>query len=283
MYTFITDSGYDLPEMVLPYELKVLPLRVFVGDKEFEDKIDIQADQVYQYQLSGQLPTTSLPKPDFVERTILEASEKSDHVYVLLISAKLSNTYDVVKNVVENMKVKNVTVLDTRSACVKQGYVILRAMEKVMKTGTLTQEDVNKFSNESTLIFLVPTLEYLYKGGRIGKAKALFGKVLNIKPILTIDEEGEVNSLATVRTIESGIKSIKEAAKKFLEKIGSEKSYSVIGAFTTQKMRENLEKILDGNFKNRLLGSATIGSAIAVHVGPEAFGIVVGKSINFEA
>lgn len=156
----------------LPYELKVLPLRVFAGDKEFEDKINIQADQVYQYQLSGQLPSFIVTKPDFVERTILEASrEKWPCLYVLLISAKLSNTYDVVKSAVDNMKVKNVTVLDTRSACVKQGYVILRAMEKVMKTGTLIQEDVDKFSNESTLIFLVPTLEYLYKGGRIGKAR----------------------------------------------------------------------------------------------------------------
>lgn len=281
MYTFITDSGYDLPDMELPYELKILPLRVFVGDKEFEDKINIQADQVYQYQLSGQLPTTSLPKPDFVEKTILEASESSDHVYILLISAKLSNTYDVVKSVVDNMQVKNVTVLDTKSACIKQGYVILRAMEKVMKTGTLTQEDVNRFSNESTLVFLVPTLEYLYKGGRIGKAQALFGKVLNIKPILTIDDEGEVNSLATVRTIESGSKVIKQTAKKFLEKMGIQNDYSVIGVFTTHEMRENLEKILDTDFKNNLLGTTTVGSAIAVHVGPEAFGIVVGKSISF--
>ncbi|HOM73930.1 MAG TPA: DegV family protein [Fervidobacterium sp.] len=282
MYTFITDSGYDLPNVPMPCNLKVLPLRVFAGEKEFEDKIDIQAEQIYEYQLSGQLPTTSLPRPDFVEKTIMEASEESEHVYILLLSSRLSNTYDIVKSIVDNMKVNNVTVLDTKSACVKQGYVILKAMEKVLKTGNLTQEDINRFSDESTLIFLVPSLEYLYKGGRIGKAKALFGKVLNVKPVLTIDEDGEVNSLATVRTIENGIKVIRESARKFLTKLGLENDYSVIGAYTTPKMKELLEKIIDGDFKDKLLGITTIGSAIAVHVGPEAFGIVVGRKLSFD-
>lgn len=276
MVTFVTDSGYDFPKLKLPFELKILPLRVYVGEKEYHDKLNIQATDVYKFQREGSLPTTSLPSPENIERTLRQASANSDRVYVLTISAKLSNTHDVVKSMVSEMKLDNVKVLDTKSACIKQGYIVWRAMLHYQKYGELSQEDIDNFNKEVLLLFLVPTLEYLQKGGRIGKAKALIGRLLSIKPILTVDEQGEVSSVATCRTIDAGVKMMYELAQKFLREKSLLDNFITVGAYTVPSMKlpvDNLAK----KFGRRFIGSTTIGSAIAAHVGPEAFAIVVGR------
>lgn len=281
MKCFITDSGYDLPiDISLPYELKVLPLRLYIKEKEYEDKKSISSKELYEMQLKGEMATTSLPKPDVIEETIRECSKNNEKVYVVTISAKLSNTHDLVKNIVSSMGVKNVVVLDSKTACIKQGYVILRAMEHVKNGKELTQEDIDRFVRESFLVFLVPTLEYLYKGGRIGKAKALLGKMLSLKPILTTDNEGEVDSIATVRSMDSGINTMQSIVNKFVNDNALGDDYTVIGACTTESTRVYLDKLILP-YKNNVIGTTNIGSAIAAHVGPEAFGLIVGKGVRF--
>ncbi len=282
MYTFITDSGFDLPSnLKLPYEIKVLPLRVFVEEKEYEDKVSISSQELYKLELQGHVPTTSLPKPEVIEKIISESAKESKEVFVITISSKLSNTYDLVKSTAISMDLKNVHVLDSKTACIKQGYVILRAMEQVKNTGKLTQADMDRFERESLLAFFVPTLEYLYKGGRIGKAKALIGKVLNLKPILTTDSDGEVSSLGTVRSMDSAILTIQNIVNKFVESNKLNDDYTIIGAYTIDKLKTHFEKLIEP-YKKELIGVTDIGSAIAAHVGPEAFGIVVGKGVHLE-
>ncbi|KAF2962565.1 DegV family protein [Fervidobacterium sp. 2310opik-2] len=282
MYTFITDSGFDLPRnLKLPYDIKILPLRVFVNEKEYEDKVSISSQELYNLELQGYIPTTSLPKPEIIEKTIRESAEESEEVFIITISSKLSNTYDLVKNIATSMNLKNVHVLDSKTACIKQGYVILRAMEQVKNTGKLTQTDMDRFERESLLAFFVPTLEYLYKGGRIGKAKALIGRVLNLKPILTTDSDGEVSALGTVRSMDSAILTIQNIVNKFIESQKIIDDYTVIGAYTIDNMKTYFEKLI-GPYRKGLIGVTNIGSAIAAHVGPEAFGIVIGKGVHLE-
>lgn len=276
MVTFVTDSGYDFPDVRLPFDFKLLPLRVYVGEKEYHDKVTIQATDVYKVQREGGFPTTSLPSPENIERTLREASLNSDEVYVLTISAKLSNTHDVIKSMVSELNLSNVKVLDTKSACIKQGYIVWRAMKHYEKYGKLSQEDVDNFNKEVLLLFLVPTLDYLYKGGRIGKAKALIGKLLSIKPILTVDEEGEVSSVATCRSIDAGVKIMYETAQKFLKERSLLDNFIAVGAYTVSSMKLPIDKLAK-LFGPKFIGSTTIGSAIAAHVGPEAFAIVVGR------
>jgi len=282
VYTFITDSGFDLPESIkLPFELKVLPLRVFLKEKEYEDKHTIDAKELYQLEISGELATTSLPRPEVIENTIKESVQKSEKVFIITISSKLSNTHDLVKSIVSSLNYKNVEIFDSKTACIKQGYVLLRAMQQVKETGVLTQVDIDRYVNESLLVFLVPTLDYLYKGGRIGKAKALIGKMLSLKPILTTDNEGEVNTLGTSRSIDSGISTMQNLVNKFLESNGFLDDYSVIGGYTIEDTQKYVSKLVEP-YKKSVLGLTNIGSAIAAHVGPEAFGLVVGKGVHLD-
>jgi len=282
MVTFISDTGCDIPKNIkLPYELKFLPLRVYVKSKEFEDKVTISPEELYSLELQGEVASTSLPKPDTIERVIKDASENSEKVYVITISSKLSNTFDLVLNIVNNMNVKNVTVLDSKTASIKQGYVVLKAMEILTRKGSLTQADINRIVENSLLVFFVPTLEYLYRGGRIGKARAFFGKLLNIKPVLTTDDEGEVNTLATVRSMDMGISTMTNLASNFAKNKGFANSYSVIGGYTIDSMKSYLEKLMGNVDNSSILGTSSIGAAIAAHVGPEAFGMVIGEKIQF--
>ncbi|MEJ5256771.1 MAG: DegV family protein [Fervidobacterium sp.] len=281
MITFITDTGCDIPSNVnTPYDVKYLPLRVFLKNKEYDDKVTIMPQELYSAELNGELASTSLPRPELIEGTIKEASSKSEAVYVITISAKLSNTHDLIKNIVNSLGVTNVVVLDSKTASIKQAYVVLKAMEYLKERGKLNQAIIDQIVSNSLLVFFVPTLEYLYKGGRIGKAKALLGKVLNIKPILTTDDEGEVNTLATSRSNELAISSMSNLAKNFIQNKGLENSYSIIGGYTISSMKANLDKLLSHFSSSSVIGSSTIGSAIAAHVGPEAFGLVVGEKIN---
>ncbi|AFG35004.1 EDD domain protein, DegV family [Fervidobacterium pennivorans DSM 9078] len=281
MVTFITDSGCDLPAGInLPFELKILPLRVYGRNEEYEDKVTLNPEELYRIELQGEVATTSLPKPKAVERVLKEASESSEKVYVITISSKLSNTYDIVQSVVSSLGAKNIVVLDSKTASIKQGYVLLKAMELVRKNGNLTQKDIDKAVENSQLVFFVPTLEYLYRGGRIGKAKAFFGKLLNIKPILTTDNEGEVNTLGTVRTLESGVSSMAKIAQDFVNQKGIARHYSIIGGFTIESMKNYLDKLIANFDEKAVLGISNIGAAIAAHVGPEAFGMVIGEKVE---
>jgi len=281
MVTFITDSGCDLPAGInLPFELKILPLRVYVRNEEYEDKVTLNPEELYRIELQGEVATTSLPKPKAVERVLKEASESSEKVYVITISSKLSNTYDLVQSVVSSLGAKNIVVLDSKTASIKQGYVLLKAMELVRKNGNLTQKDIDKAVENSQLVFFVPTLEYLYKGGRIGKAKAFIGKLLNIKPILTTDNEGEVNTLGIVRTLESGVSSMAKIAQDFVNQKGIARHYSIIGGFTIESMKNYLDKLIANFDEKAVPGISNIGAAIAAHVGPEAFGMVIGEKVE---
>ncbi|QIV78103.1 DegV family protein [Fervidobacterium pennivorans] len=281
MVTFITDSGCDLPAGInLPFELKILPLRVYGRNEEYEDKVTLNPEELYRIELQGEVATTSLPKPKAVERVLKEASDSSEKVYVITISSKLSNTYDIVQSVVSSLGAKNIVVLDSKTASIKQGYVLLKAMELVRKNGNLTQKDIDKAVENSQLVFFVPTLEYLYRGGRIGKAKAFFGKLLNIKPILTTDNEGEVNTLGTVRTLESGVSSMAKIAQDFVNQKGIARHYSIIGGFTIESMKNYLDKLIANFDEKAVLGISNIGAAIAAHVGPEAFGMVIGEKVE---
>jgi len=134
MITFITDTGCDLPDnLKLAYELKFLPLRVYVKGREYEDKVTISPKKLYDLELQGEVASTSLPKPEVIEKTIEDASKNSERVYVITISSKLSNTHDLILSIVNNINVKNVTVLDSKTASIKQAYVVLKAMEVLRK------------------------------------------------------------------------------------------------------------------------------------------------------
>ncbi len=274
---FISDTGVDYPAgAVFPFELKTIPLRVYIDEKEYNDKLDIDTEKIYKALVEGRKVATSMPNPEIAEKVFRECAKNYERVLAITISSKLSNTNENFQLIVQKLReegINNIEVFDSKTASIKQYYVILRAMEHLKETGNLTQSDIDRLVDEGKLYFYLPTLEYLERGGRIGKAKALLGKILSIKPILTTDNEGEVSALASVRTFEKGIEALQNMIEDFAK---DNKEFLVIAGFISETSKKNVSRVVEPFLEN-IAGFVKIGPAIGVHVGPDVFGILVGK------
>ncbi|AFG34775.1 DegV family protein [Fervidobacterium pennivorans subsp. shakshaketiis] len=269
---YLFDSSVDYqPGLEFGVPTDMFPLRVYIDDTEYIDKVTITDEQFYNFCLSGAKVSTSQPKPEMMREKLTKYSKEYENVYVVTISQKLSGTYDTISSIVKEEKLKNVTVLDSKSGSVKTTYVLYRVINAVENGLKVTQEIVDTFVKDSLLVFSVSSLEYLERGGRIGHAKALLGKLLRIKPILTTTEDGYTASLGMERTHDGLIRRMRELTKEFMAKIGS---HIVIGGYGVSYMKEHLDKLLEGFNVHSI---ARIGPAIAAHVGPEVFGLVVGR------
>ena len=206
----VTDSTGDLPtEMAEELGIEVVPLNVHFGTDTYRDNIDITADEFYERLVSSpRTPTTSQPSVGaFLEvyQKILE--EGADGIVSVHISAKLSGTWNSSVQAREQLDdPSKVEVVDTGQASMGLGWVAVAAAKAAQAGGSL--EEVASAARSAAegvqVLFLVDTLEYLQKGGRIGKAQAMFGSVLSIKPLLTL-QDGEVHPLEKVRTRGKGV------------------------------------------------------------------------------
>ncbi len=271
----VFDSSIDIPagyEFPLPYY--VLPLKVYVQDREFQDKIEITDEQFYSQALSGKKVGTSLPNPLQTSQLLTKLSKEYDHVYIVTISSKLSGTWNMIRLALDQMNIKNVTLIDSKSGSVKSFYVVHRLIKDVLDQKQITEQTKQQYVEDSLLLFSVTTLDYLQRGGRIGKAKALVGKILKIKPILSTNDEGEVVSLGLARSIKQIIDEMVKKAKSFLKF----EDYVIIGGYGVQQMKQHLDELLSHFPAQKILGISRIGPGVSAHVGPEVFGFVVGKA-----
>ncbi len=249
----------------------VFPLRVYVDEREYIDKVTITDEEFYNFALSSAKIGTSQPNLEMLREKLARYSKEYDNVYVVTISQKLSGTNDTVSAIIQNDNLKNVTVLDSKSGSVKTTYVLYKVINAAENGLKVNQNIVNGFVRDSLLVFTVSSLEYLERGGRIGRAKALIGKLLRIKPILSTDDDGYTTSLGMERTHDGCINKMRALTKNFIEKI---ENPIIIGGYGVSSMKQYLDKLLKG-FKVHSV--VRIGPAISAHVGPEVFGLVVGR------
>lgn len=271
----VFDSSIDIPigyEFPIPYY--ILPLKVYVQDREFKDKIEITDEQFYSQALSGKKVGTALPNPSETVQLLTKLSKEYDHVYIVTISSKLSGTWNMIRLTLEQLNLKNTTLIDSKSGSVKSFYVVYRLLKDVLAEKQITEQTGQQYVEDSLLLFTVTTLDYLQRGGRIGKAKALLGKILGIKPILSTNDEGEVLSLGSTRSIKQVIDQMVRKAKEFLKF----EDYTIVGGYGVQQMKQYLDELLSHFPKDKILGISRIGPGVSAHVGPEVFGLVIGKA-----
>ena len=172
----LTDSCADLsPQLAAENQVFVVPLRILCKDGEYRDGVDIHAADIYARLRSGELPQTSLPAAqDISDAFDAIAAAGYDGVIALMLSGGLSGTYNMVRLLAEELR---------------QG----------MDWQTLTERRVPWLIQNTFPFFSVDTLEYLQKGGRIGKVTAMAGTMLQIKPLITFAADGQLQSIAKVR------------------------------------------------------------------------------------
>jgi fatty acid kinase fatty acid binding subunit len=197
----VLDSTADLPDPQGRHaNWRLVPLYVRFGDETFREYVDISPEEFYRrLRESSAPPKSSQPSPADFEAAF-ESLSRYEHILCVVLSAKISGTYESARLAAEGMGEGRVKVID--SGVTSGGTVILvDAIQRRLEAGTDEAEIdavVERFKQERGLLFTVDTLEYLIRGGRIGKAAGLAGQLLSVKPILVLDD-GEVAPLKRVR------------------------------------------------------------------------------------
>lgn len=276
----VTDSTADIPKKVVEdLGITVVPLKVHFGEETYLDGVSINSKEFYD-KLKGaeKLPTTSQPSPlDFVN-VYKELAEGNEEVHIISIhlSSALSGTYQsaaIAQNMLED-SIK-VTVIDSKKASYAIGSIVV-AVAELAKSGADVKQCLDRayYLVENTFVyFLVDTLHYLQKGGRIGKASAVLGTLLNIKPILSLDPMGEVFAKEKVRGNKKAFARIMELLHDHAKEYGKVR----IGLSHSDSISEAEEAIetIKKEFKVDSVMLTDIGSVIGTHVGQGTIAFVL--------
>lgn len=272
----LTDSGSDVPaEIVASMGIFVLPLQVNYKDRSYADGVDIDAQTIYE-NLTTEIPTTSLPLGQVVTETLAKIEREGyTHILAVVLSAGLSGTCNMVRLMAETSKLP-MRVIDTKNIGIGSGLSVIKAAQWSKEGFTFVDlvAKTEKIIESTKVFFVLNTLEYLQKGGRIGKVSAFVGQTLDLKPIITCNEDGIYTTVAKVRGRKGSLTRIKEIACTAVE--GASK---VNIAFAHGNAMDELTKIKEDvlsrvqNVKDVYVGP--VSPALGVHTGPGLIGIAV--------
>ena len=274
----IVDSTADLmPEF--KSRVHTVPLTVNFGDEEYIDGVTIDHKTFYEKLIeSDVLPTTSQAAPDAFINEFEKAKEAGEAAVVITLASKFSGTYQSATIAADDYE--NIYVVDSSSAAMGSGILVELAF-RLLDEGKSAEEIAKVLEEEKKkiiIVALVDTLEYLKKGGRISKAVAFAGGVLNIKPVLSVID-GEINMLGKARGSKMGnnllVQEIDKAGGIDFNKpvlLG----YSGISDALLKKYIEDSRHIWEGNLDE--IRYTTIGSVIGTHAGPDAVAVAFFKN-----
>ncbi len=269
----VLDSTADFPDAQLRFpNMRVVPLYVRFGEKSFRDYVELDPHDFYQrLKAAPELPTTSQPTPqDFL--STYHALSGYERIYSIHISSKLSGTFQSATLAAGEVEGDRIRLLDSESASVGISMLAL-GIQRLLERGTTDAEIealAGRYREEAGLLFTVDTLEFLAKGGRIGRARALAGSLLNVKPILTIDD-GEVVPLTRVR---GRAKALEEFRKRFeAGTTAAEGLYVAIAHAEAADTVEQLRTLVTTTRPQAQIELVTsLGAVVGTHAGPGTVG-----------
>ncbi|WP_340023099.1 DegV family protein [Paenibacillus sp. FSL K6-1096] len=269
----VTDSTSDIPPALAEqYGIEVVPLTLMFGEEAFRDQVDMTPEQFYErLPRSPQLPTTSQPSPVEYMNVYRRIQEQYPGSPILSfhISSGLSGTYQsavLAKSMLEEDG-EAITVVDSLSASYGFGFMVVEAARLAQQgqEPAAILEQVERLRQSRKLYFLVDTLEYLQKGGRIGKASAILGTLLNIKPILSIDAEGIIYAVEKVRGRKKAVARMIELFKADLP--GVNNINVAVGHTAEPASGEEFLRELAGHFTLKEKVLTNVGPVVGSHVG----------------
>lgn len=278
----LTDSCADLsPQLAAENHIYMVPLRILCADGEYADGVNIFGKDIYARLRAGELPQTSLPSGEEIEKILRQiVMDGYDGVVAVMLSGGLSGTYNLVRLIGEECRgMLPVKVFDSVSGSLGMGLTLLQAAEDIrngMGWEELTERRIPQLIANTYPFFSVDTLEYLQKGGRIGKVTATAGTLLQIKPIITFAADGQLQSIAKVRGRHQVIDKLVEMTVK---RCGGHKRYNLAVAnggapeemeIVRRKLTAalpNYDHIWDGEIDGTLsvyIGDGVLGAAVQV-------------------
>lgn len=271
----VTDSACDLSdEQLKRFNIRMVPLRIITQDAEYRDRIDLSQDQIYEI-MDRELPKTSLPLPDDIHALYAQLIDEgyTDVIHVC-ISSGLSGTWNMIRILAEDYQDRlNIHIIDSKILSTGLGFMVLAAAEALENGATPGEAVQAAQAIRGTMLgmFVIRTLEYLRKGGRIGLVEGVVGNLLQIKPIVFVNDDGIYETLTKARGYKSAVElMIQEAVKRF----GKTKiNLSVVHGQAQEEAQTLLDKLkLALNITSSLI--TPVSPVLAIHTGRGLLGII---------
>ena len=271
----VTDSTSDLPaDVAESLGIEVVPLNVHFGSDVYKDRVNLMPDTFYDKLVNGDvLPTTSQPSVGEFIDVYERLGSDADGIVSVHISEKLSGTMNSARLASQQANADcPIEVVDTFQVSMGVGICAMEAAEVANSGGNMNQVILaaRNAVTRSQCFFMLETLEFLQKGGRIGKAQALIGNLLKIRPMLIL-QEGEVHPLGRERTRRKGIAKLVDTVEELAPISGLAVMYST-GPDEAQTLAQNVSKFMIEGREPMML---QIGPVIGTYAGPDTLGIAL--------
>ncbi len=268
----VTDSTSDIPQdLIKENSITVVPLSVNFssGESYLDNGKDITKEQFYEkLKTAKKLPTSAQPTPGDFLKTYKELLAKGYATIISIhISKKMSGTLDSALSAKKELKDKDIEVIDSYNVHMPCGIMVIRAaqMAAAGKSKQEILEKVYEMRDKVKTLFIPRTLEFLKKGGRIGRAKGLVASLLEIKPILTIDS-GEISQFKTTRRWNQAKNELITSMRKMVT--DSSKLTVIVSHSAAVEEADKLEERIREEFKPKEILRAEIGVIVGTHIGP---------------
>jgi DegV family protein with EDD domain len=273
----LADSACDLPlDFYKEYNVTLFPLKVQLNGIEYEDVKTIEPKLIYDAIRNGTVPKTSQTSPLLFEQVFTNMAENNEDGIYIALSSALSGTYQtavmILDQVKENYPNFDLTIVDTKCASLGSGLIVMEAARLAAKNTPKEEilQDVLFRTQHMEHLFTVEDLDYLAKGGRVSKASAFLGGLLNIKPLLNV-EDGKLVPIEKIR----GKKKLLHRILEIMKERGADLNEQIIGISHADNDETALEmrKMIEEEFQPKDVYISAIGSAIGAHTGPGTIAI----------
>lgn len=270
----VTDSTCDIPrELVEQYNIHVVPQILIMGDKTWRDGVDIDPPAFYELlRSSSAFPSTSQPSVATFQTLFGELADQADGIVAILVSDELSGTLNSARAAAANLPDIPLEIVDSRGASMQLGLIVLAAARAAAQGQDLhaVAETARALVGRVRVYFVVDTLEYLHRGGRIGTAARLFGSALNLKPVLQICD-GIVQPVAKIRSRRKALERVYELVSEEVSN-ARQVHMAVLHVAAPQEAAQLLD-YLQGHFQPAELLLSECGPVIGTHAGPGTVGV----------
>jgi len=274
----VTDSTADLTdEIKREYNIHVVPLKVRFKDEEYFD-YEITSEEFYQrLESESQLPATSQPSPEDFTQLYSKLLENHDEIISIHISSGLSGTVNAANIAKQGLK-GNIHIVDSKTISLGIALMVMEAARNISEGLSALQivEGLSKVRENIETLFTLNTLEYLQKGGRIGKVQGIVGSLLNIKPVVRVGDDGIYHTYKKARSQERALNGIVQAFKELAK--GRKHIRLAVAHGAAHQAGLYLKEALENAFQLQTSIFTQVGPVIGVHTGPGT----VGAAVQFE-
>jgi len=271
----VTDSTSDLPhELADEHGIRIIPQVLIMGTKTWRDGVDIDPPAFYELlQTSPDFPASSQPSVADFREAFEELAKDADGIAAILVSDELSGTINSARMAKESLPDVPIEIVDTRSVSAQLGFIAIAAAQAAAAGADLqtVADTARAMIGKVGVYFVVDTLEYLHRGGRIGAAARLFGTALNLKPLLAI-KDGMVHPVTKVRSRRKALATLFQLLDE--ELAGKEGIHMAVLHVAASEEAARLAEQLVERFHPVEMLHTECGPVVGTHAGPGTVGVV---------